>query len=51
LKKGLTYLLADDRWRRRGEAAYQFVRAVFATPKAIDRHIKIYRKVIARELD
>jgi glycosyltransferase involved in cell wall biosynthesis len=48
LEQGLAHLLAEDRWRRLGEAAYRQVNSLYAADAAIDRHIEAYRQVLAQ---
>ena len=43
---GLHVLLKDDRWRALGQDARRHVADVFATERAIDRHIDVYRAAI-----
>ena len=43
---GLAFLLENDRWRQRGEAGHEYVKAVFATDIAMDRHMAIYQSLI-----
>ncbi len=41
--RGLSWLLEDDRWRRRGELARAHVQSTFESEVAIQKHIKVYR--------
>ena len=41
--RGLKALLHDHNWQQRGERAHAYVARTFATQKAIDRHIALYR--------
>lgn len=45
---GLRFLLENDRWRTLGEQAFQHVRGIFATPRAIEKHLEIYRELLSR---
>jgi len=45
---GLRYLLADDRWRECGLAAWRYVASTFATAPAIDGHIAAYQELLGR---
>lgn len=45
---GLRYLLAEDRWREKGLAAWRYVAATFATEPAIEGHIAAYRDLLQR---
>jgi len=47
LAAGLRRLLRGDDWRRCGEAAHAHVRSLYATDVAIDRHLAVYRDVLA----
>jgi glycosyltransferase involved in cell wall biosynthesis len=47
---GLTFLLENDRWRQRGEAGHKYVKAVFATDLAMDRHMAIYQSLIQQSV-
>lgn len=44
--QGLTALLRDDRWRALGEQGRHYVSEVFATDRAIDRHLAVYEQVL-----
>ena len=43
---GLQYLIADDRWRERGQAAWRYVEDTFATGPALDGHIAEYARLL-----
>jgi len=43
LPQGLSFLLADDRWKTRGELGAAYVGSVFATDRAVDCHLEAYR--------
>jgi glycosyltransferase involved in cell wall biosynthesis len=43
---GLRYLMADDRWRERGLAAWRYVAETFATGPAIEGHIAEYTRLL-----
>jgi glycosyltransferase involved in cell wall biosynthesis len=43
LPRGLSLLLTDNRWRSLGESGAEYVRSVFATDRALDRHMETYR--------
>jgi glycosyltransferase involved in cell wall biosynthesis len=45
--RGLRWLLEDDRWRARGEAAARYVGETFETSRTIDRHIAVYEQLLA----
>jgi glycosyltransferase involved in cell wall biosynthesis len=42
LSKGLQYLLEDDKWKKKGEKGYNYVKKVHETSKVIDQHLKLY---------
>lgn len=46
--RGLTALLMNDRWRAAGEQGRRYVSEVFATDKAIDRHLAVYERMLER---
>lgn len=46
---GLRYLLAEDRWREKGRAAWNYVAETFATGPAIDGHLAAYRGLLGRD--
>jgi glycosyltransferase involved in cell wall biosynthesis len=46
--RGLSSLLAGDRWRHLGEAGRDYVRNVFALKPAMDRHVEIYTELLSR---
>jgi glycosyltransferase involved in cell wall biosynthesis len=46
LAQGLGFLLADNRWKGRGELGAEYVHSVFATDHAIDRHLEAYRSAL-----
>jgi glycosyltransferase involved in cell wall biosynthesis len=48
LQAGLRHLLAQDRWRERGEAGWHHVSAVYSVEAAIDAHLEAYRQVLQR---
>ena len=43
---GLNVLLKNDSWLDRGTRGYQYISEVFATDKAIDQHIEIYKRLL-----
>ena len=43
---GLRQLLEDDRWRKRGERGYQYIKDTFELNKSIQKHIDIYRSLL-----
>jgi glycosyltransferase involved in cell wall biosynthesis len=46
LARGLARLLGDGRWKPLGEAGCEFVKSVFGTTPAIDRHLDAYEQAI-----
>jgi len=48
LAAGLSWLLERDRWREKGEAGHDFVRAEFATEVAVSAHLAEYERVLDR---
>jgi len=46
---GLRHLLAEDRWREKGLAAWRYVAGTFATEPAIERHLAVYRELLGRD--
>lgn len=46
-ESGLRYLLRDNRWRKAGERAMNFVRSTWKEKVSIDRHIKLYNQLLA----
>ncbi len=46
---GLRFLLGNDQWRKRGEAGYQYVKETFEMEKAMQKHIDIYKQLLARK--
>lgn len=46
LSKGLAWLLAEGRWKTRGDAGRSFVSAHFATDRAMDSHLQAYESAI-----
>jgi glycosyltransferase involved in cell wall biosynthesis len=44
---GLAWLLEGERWRERGRLARRHVAEVFATDRAMDRHLAAYRALLA----
>jgi len=46
-ENGLRYLLENDRWKKRGERGYQYVKNTFELNRAIEKHIKIYENLIS----
>ncbi|MBJ7390492.1 MAG: glycosyltransferase family 4 protein [Chthoniobacterales bacterium] len=46
LSEGLAWLLAEGRWKERGEAGRSFVSARFATDRAMDSHLRAYGSAI-----
>ncbi len=47
LNVGLAWLLADDRWRRLGDAGRAFVSEHFETNRAMEAHLRAYASAIA----
>jgi glycosyltransferase involved in cell wall biosynthesis len=45
---GLRTLIANDRWRACGEAAYDYVRATHALDVVIDKHLEAYEALATR---
>jgi len=43
---GLRQLIAEDRWRERGQAAWRYVAETFATEPAIDAHVAAYSQLL-----
>jgi glycosyltransferase involved in cell wall biosynthesis len=43
---GLNLLLENDRWRERGKRGHEYVSQVFASGKAIDQHLRIYKDLV-----
>lgn len=48
--EGLEFLLKDERWRKRGEDAYEYVKETFEITKAIDKHIDTYERILGKKL-
>ncbi len=48
---GLEYLLENNRWRKLGEAGYQYVKNTFSTEVAINKHIDIYNQIITKRIE
>ena len=48
LEQGLRWLLADDRWRGRGEAGRSSVEEVFSVERSIDAHLDAYDRALGR---
>jgi glycosyltransferase involved in cell wall biosynthesis len=46
LSEGLAWLLAEERWKGRGDAGRIFVSAHFATDRAMDAHLQAYQTAI-----
>lgn len=44
---GLKSLLAHDRWMQKGEAARDYVLAHYETSRSMDRHLDLYRRLVA----
>ena len=44
---GLTALLANDVWRERGAAGWEYVRESFEIESVIDRHLQVYQQFAA----
>lgn len=54
LAHGLQSLLTDNRWKSLGESGADYVSSVFATDRAVDRHLDAYRLALdtgASQLD
>jgi glycosyltransferase involved in cell wall biosynthesis len=47
LAQGLIHLLTAERWKTLGEGGYRFVKSVFGTQPAIERHLEAYRQALA----
>lgn len=45
-EEGLRFLLEKDRWRARGEKAYEYVKDTFEMEKAITMHMDIYKNLV-----
>ena len=45
---GLRFLIAEDRWRERGLAAWRYVAETFATEPAIEGHVAAYAQLLKR---
>ena len=45
--KGLNFLLENQRWKKRGESGYKYVKKTFEMNQAIDKHISIYEENLA----
>lgn len=45
---GLAWLLAEERWRARGQAAAAHIREVFEINRAMDQHVRAYEAVLAQ---
>jgi glycosyltransferase involved in cell wall biosynthesis len=43
---GLRSLLAQDAWRRRGEAAYQYVAGKYGLEQSVGRHLAVYHRLV-----
>ena len=46
LAEGLAWLLAEGRWKQRGDAGRSYVNAHFATDRAMDSHLQAYQSAI-----
>jgi glycosyltransferase involved in cell wall biosynthesis len=46
LRRGLAWLLAEERWRACGEMACEHARQVYATEPAIEAHLSAYRQAL-----
>ncbi len=46
LRRGLAWLLAEERWRAGGERAYEHARQVYATERAIEAHLSAYHQAL-----
>jgi len=46
LREALQFLLAENRWKERGEAGYRYVNQIFSTDKAMEAHLAAYRAVL-----
>jgi hypothetical protein len=44
---GLRTLLADDQWRRKGQAAREYVLTHYELQRSTDRHLDLYRGLLA----
>lgn len=43
---GLEWLLQNENWKNKGLAGYEYVRAIFSTNNAIDRHVSVYKELL-----
>lgn len=43
LRDGLAFLLAEERWKERGDEGYRFVNQTYSTGKAMEAHLAAYR--------
>ncbi|MGD2201572.1 MAG: glycosyltransferase family 4 protein, partial [Candidatus Bathyarchaeota archaeon] len=48
LDEGLRWLLEGDRWRELGERGYDYVSRVHEREKVIERHLEVYKELMAR---
>jgi len=46
---GLSHLLADSRWKEKGEAGYTYIARHYELHKAIEVHMAIYEKLLGKE--
>jgi glycosyltransferase involved in cell wall biosynthesis len=44
--KGLDWLLQNEKWKNKGLAGYEYVKANFSTINSIDRHVSIYQGLL-----
>lgn len=47
--EGLEFLLKNERWRRRGEDGYKYVRETFEIKKTIDKHVDVYEEILGKK--
>lgn len=46
LVEGLHSLLAQDRWRERGEAAHDYVSGRYGVEQSVSQHLEVYQRSI-----
>lgn len=46
-KKGLSWLLENNRWEEKGRLAHDYVYKIYRTEKAILKHVRIYEKLLS----
>ena len=45
-RKGLAFLLENNRWQEKGKKGYAYVKNLFSVEKAMEKHIEIYEGLI-----